>query len=207
MKKTRKMKMLILMVLLIISVVIAVIVSFFFFKKKNGNSQDSLEAIDADKYYKKNSTVLEKIKLSVNNEHVLTEAAAYKLLIDKGFVNHDIYTMYENDGTYHSAELIDETADICHPIYETIYCTPDEQYWLISIMGDEIVAYPASYNEEHIDRTEVILSESESIFSYDNVTNTLYKNIPKKDILIVKTVVEINADVLNTISEKEMEES
>ena len=54
-----------------------------------------------------------------------------------------------------------------------------------------------SFNmEEHPDGVPLVLSEKETISSYDNETNTFYESVPNDDVMKVKVIKKITAKAL-----------
>ena len=76
--------------------------------------------------------------------------------------------------------------------------------WIISLIDGDIVANPVSYNMQSALETQLIVSESEIITSYDSSTNKYYKTVPNESTLIVRIVDKIDADTLDTLTIEEL---
>ena len=75
-------------------------------------------------------------------------------------------------------------------------------YFSIFVIENSVYAYPLSYIYESGEtiETDIIISETENVISYDNVTNTFYETKPSDDAIKVIVVDEINADVLDELT-------
>ena len=91
-----------------------------------------------------------------------------------------------------------------HPMYITYYYTKKEELWTILVIDGDIMANPVSYNMQADSDKQIIVSESETITSYDNITNQFYRTVPNKSVLNVKVVKKINAKTLEKLTIEEM---
>ena len=96
-------------------------------------------------------------------------------------------------------EITEETTQK-YPLYYTYYITESGDLWTILVIDGKVTANPASYNMNSELAVQVVISESETIMSYDSETNTYYETIPDPETLIVKVVPEINAEVLEQLT-------
>lgn len=156
--------------------------------------------IDTDEYYAENATVINKID-AATSENNLSEAAVTELLSERGFdVSTDsISSTYDQDGTYNETS-VGNTSTI-HPSYVMYYITDDEQIWTITVTNGQITAYPVSYNLTSNDTgVEVIIAETENLYTYDSAQNAFYDCVPNADALTVKTVDQITAESLENFA-------
>ena len=156
---------------------------------------------DADEYFGENAEVVYKTDAEKAGR---TEAEAYKNLTDRGFTMAPITVNYTIDGTYIDETAISESGTDKHPIYTTYYVTEEGYAWIIYEINGDIFASPVSYNMEHSNRTPVMLSESETLTSYDSNTDKFYVTKPNESVLDVRVVDKISAETLDTLTEKEI---
>ena len=134
------------------------------------------ESPDAEAYFEQNSQIIEKMNVN-DSKDVLTEAEVIGLLEERGFKDYPITTEYSMDGKYHDEAVVSNSSDIKHPIYETYYVSSRNDYWIISVIEDDIFANPVSFNMQSSSEERTIVSESDMITSYDSSTNQFYKTI------------------------------
>ena len=70
------------------------------------------------------------------------------------------------------------------------------------LIESDVLADPLSFNAGSSLEVQVIVSESETITSYDMVTNRFFKTVPKDSAMLLRVVDEIDADVLNDMTEE-----
>ena len=159
---------------------------------------DDEKYIDAEKYYKSHSNVLEIIEISDSN-NVKTEKEVTDLLAAKGFNGLDTYALYTMEGQL-TDEIIENNTNEKYPVYETQYLSKANEIWTITIVDDAIMAFPVSFNLQSKLGVELIVSENEYIMSYDSKTNKFYKNIPNEATAHIKVVDRIDATALDTLT-------
>ena len=71
--------------------------------------------------------------------------------------------------------------------------------WGIIVTGKQIIANPVLYNMSGKEPVQVIVSEYETIYSYDSKTNMYYISIPKEDVLKVD-ISKIDANALDNMT-------
>lgn len=134
----------------------------------------------------------------------MTEAQAYQVLRERGFEDLLITTSYSMEGKYFDPiEVSDQGADY-HPLYEAIYEGGTGELWTISIVGQDITAYPIYFNLESPSEKALIVAEDEIVTSYDSVTNTYYKNIPDEGVLKIKLVDRVDKASLDKMKIEEL---
>lgn len=199
------MKSKILALLLCIAVVVALVLGFKALKKESDNTTDlSSDVTDyvenrpnADDYYSENSVSLIEIPVS-SSEDVQSEKEALKDFRDRGFEQYSAFTSYSIEGEYYSEIEIGEKNEK-HPEYDMYYLDANDRLWSLSLINGTITAYPIWYNTQEGIKVEVIMSESNSVTSYDSKSSKFYETIPKEDVLIVKKFSRIDAALLDSI--------
>lgn len=162
--------------------------------------------IDAEAYYKKNSQKLIAVTPAESSPEVYSEAQVGKELALRGFgKNSEITYNYNIDGETKTKTKINEKSDLTHPQYSVVYMTKKGDYWNINICNNSISAYPVTYNLEHGNGTELIITEGKSITSYDSATNCFYETIPKQNVLVVKQIPKITAQALEKMTAREID--
>ncbi len=168
---------------------------------KAGNEMDShtVTAPDAEKYYSDNSEIISEIDV-VDSTNVYTEKETCSIFEKRNFVEYTITTEYSMEGVYSSAIDISSDSDKKHPIYQTYYYSENEELWTIYLINGKIMANPVSYNIQSDLNVQVIISEDNTVTSYDSTTNKFYETIPSQSALIVITVDKINAETLDKLT-------
>lgn len=154
---------------------------------------------EAATYFSENSKVIRVIDVE-KSEDVMTETEAIKFFADRGFSMSPVTYEHSINGDYiYDGEAIDGS-DEKHPIYETIYLSIHNEAWSLLLVDGKLFANPVSFNLESNLQSQLLISESESIVSYDDQINKFFVTIPKKSAAIVKTINKIDADSLNQLT-------
>ncbi|MCD8181230.1 MAG: hypothetical protein LUF26_07125 [Firmicutes bacterium] len=161
--------------------------------------QYSVEHPDADEYFQNNSTVLSEVGANESDE-VMSESEAYNTLTERGFVSYPIFTEYSMNGEYSEAEEISQSSTDKHPMYQTIYQSESGDFWTIYLINGSIMAYPVSYNMQSELNTQVAISESDSVMSYDSAANKFYETIPNESEVIIKKIERIDTETLEQLN-------
>lgn len=166
----------------------------------SGNDEN-FARIDVDEYYKDNSEkVVATIKVH-EAKTVLTESEAQILLMNRGFDNLVIFAQYDLDGRYIGSNEINPNGTTKYPMYEATYLDKQNAVWTLMIINGQITAYPVSYNMNS-NGTPIIVSEEETLMSYDAGTSKFYETIPKGSSLSVKVVDRIDTEMLENMTEE-----
>lgn len=152
----------------------------------------------ADDYYWDTSIVIEVISAEESDD-VFTEAELKTVLEERGFIDYPITYSYSIKGEYVSETKLIEESTEKHPMYQTFYLSEDGQAWMIYIINGEIFANPLSFNLESNLSAQLLVSESQTLTSYDDETNKFYINIPYESTVIVKTIDRIDAETLEKL--------
>lgn len=188
--------------LIIFIMIVCVSLQFQGCKKNDDSTEEStygVEHPDADKYYEENSQIISEIKAK-KSKNVNTEEEVITILRERGFDQYPVESEYLLDGEYYDSESVSEDSDEKHPIYETYYVNEKEEIWIITVINGEIMANPVSYNLQSEKEVETVISETETIMSYDSTTNKFYETIPDTSVLEVIVIDNINADILDTLT-------
>ncbi len=175
----------------------------------NEENKDILEsynisAPDADSYYEENSKIVSKFDAN-DSEGVYTEAEAMTFFTNLKFGDYPITTEYSMDGTYYDAVDISADSTEKHPIYQTYYISENSDLWMVYLINDAIMATPVSYNMQSDLEVQVTISESDTVTSYDSVSNKFYETVPNDSALLVLTVEKIDAETLEQLTLEEID--
>lgn len=154
---------------------------------------------DADEYFSDNSTVIATID-ALDSEDVHTESDAYDNFDERGLAMYPITTEYSMDGVYSEAARISSYSSRQHPMYQTYYITSNDDVWLIFEINGVMLASPLSYNEQLASGAPVMISETDTITSYDSTKNKFYVNTPHSSVINLKTVARIDAETLEALT-------
>ena len=159
---------------------------------------------EADEYYWDNAEEVISVMDVNESENVPTEAEVTEILKERGFVDSPITCEYAMDGTYNDEDETTDGSVEKHPMYETYYISADGEVWTVSVINGQIIANPASFNLESELESQLLISESEKITSYNDESNKFYETIPKKSAVIVKMVDRIDAETLDRLTIEEI---
>ncbi len=177
------------------------------FKFDEGDyDKNKMPEIDADEYFEENSEKVISKSYFEDYKSVLTENEVCKLFEKRGFTDIIITSNCTSDGEYYENEEISASSSEKHPIYVAYYVSSDDELWVINIVGDRLTANPFYYNMDSNEETQTLISETESILSYDNITNRYFETIPRDDALIVKVVDIIDCETLENLYDGAIDE-
>lgn len=134
----------------------------------------------------------------------LTEAEVLQLLEDRGFETLSLVTRYEIDGIHHDEQEVSAGSSNKHPTYEATYVSEDGDLWQLLLCNGQIAASPLSHNDKQ-GEPAVLISETGSVTSYYSATDTFYVIVPDGTDSIVKTVERIDAETLDSLSDREID--
>lgn len=170
---------------------------------ENGE-QYMVTAPDAEEYYENNSTIKSKIKFE-DSKNITSEKETYNFLDSRGFAEYPITVEYSTDGKYNDAVEINDSSDDKHPSYQTYYTTKSEDIWAIIVINGKIMASPISYNMKSNQSVPVIISETNTLTSYDSSTNMFYETVPNISSINLKKVDKIDAKALDKLTSEEID--
>lgn len=168
-------------------------------KEDDGEDSYMVEAPDAGSYYSANSEIISEIDAKTS-ETVTSEKDTYSFFEGRGFIEQPITTEYSMDGVYSSSKNVSSDSEEKHPIYQTYYFSKAEELWTIFLINGMIMANPVSYNMQSNLDAQVIVSEKQTVISYDSTTNKFFETIPDKSALVVVSVDRIDATSLDNLT-------
>lgn len=167
-------------------------------------SNYEVPAFDAEKYFSEN-TKLESADSAKSSQKVSTESEAYNRFGERGFDQSPITYEYTMEGEYSDAQEISLYSSDRHPVYQTFYTAANGNVWMIMEVNGDFFASPISYNFNSKAQKQVIISETNTVTSYDSATNKFYVNIPDKAKTAVKTVERIDAKTIENLTDEEID--
>jgi hypothetical protein len=200
-------------IIIIVAVIVAAVVAFFIFKNKTPNDEavnpkdtqtTYVEYPDVDRFFNDNSDVQQIVDVSDSSD-ILTEEEVFTDIENRGFTDFYVTTEYDMSGTYYKAEEIAPDGKDKHPIYNAVCTTQNGNIWELSYVNNQIIATPTSYLMESEREVSVIVSESDTVTSYDSLGNRYFVTIPHTDYAVVKVVDAIDAETLNSLTSEELE--
>lgn len=159
---------------------------------------------EAEEYYQNNSEEIISID-DVNENNVLSEKEVYMLMEERGFIQYPITYEYSLDGNYITEEIVAKDSNTKHPMYQTLYITNDGNVWSILVIGKTIVANPAFYNVESDNESQVLISETGTLTSYDDELNLFYTTVPKNSVIEHIQIDKINSETISKMTFEEVE--
>lgn len=176
--------------------------------KITGSKEDeeyTVEMVDAKEYFSNNGEIISEISVS-DAENVDTEAETYDYLEKRGFTEYSVTAEYSIDGDYVGETAIEEDSQEKHPVYNTFYYSSSGEVWTITSINGQITANPVSYNFQSESDAPVLISDSETIVSYDNATNKFYETIPSESAIKLIVVDQIDAATLDNLTIGEIDQ-
>lgn len=201
-------------IIILIIVAVIVMVVLFFIHKNNTPSPEAIipkdtqttyvEYPDVDKFFNDNSDVQQIVAVSDSSD-VLTEKEVIKDIEKRGFTDFYVTTEYDMNGNYYEAEEIASEGNDKHPIYNAVCTTPSGDIWELSYVNNQIIATPTSYLMASERDVSIIVSESDTVTSYDSLGNRFFVTTPHDDYAVVKVVDTIDDVTLNSLTSEELE--
>ena len=158
---------------------------------------------EAEAYYETNAELMY-IIIVEESDDVLSEADVKSLLMSKGLGDNPI--TYEHSITgerVDNAEVADDSTNT-HPMYQTLFLSETGEAWAIYVINGAVYANPVSFNLESNLDAQLLVSESETLTSYDDATNQFFVTIPHESEIILQTVDKINAEALDKLTIEEL---
>lgn len=160
---------------------------------------EEIERPNADEYYASIATIVREISVPESAD-VQTEAEAQVFIIDRGFTDFPVSYEYSMDGHYSGTEEVDAESSDKHPIYQSYYISAENELWSIFVINGAIMAKPVSYSMQAGNAVEVLISETETLISYDSETNKFYEIKPYESETKVIVVDKIDAEALDALT-------
>ena len=161
---------------------------------------------DAEAYFRENTTLKSTFDVA-SSQYIHTESEAYDSFVERGFDGSQVMYEYTMDGTYLGKNEISRSSSSKHPMYQVYYATTSGDIWMILEINGSFFATPITYNFSNAQNVPVILSETDTITSYDSSTNKFYVNIPNASQTVIKTVSKIDAETIEKLTSEEFNQS
>ena len=155
--------------------------------------------IGADEYYSEHAEVISVTKAK-ESEKIQSEQDVTELLSDRGFETENIVTDFTMDGVYLDESEIEGSSTKKHPLYKMLYASESDILWNIYIINGVVAAYPVSYNLVSERDAILLITESDTVMSYDNSSNQFFETVPKESEMIVRKVEKINKETLDKLT-------
>lgn len=206
--KSKKALLTTLVCVVALALIAGVIAIFYYFiysppVPENTSEDYGIEEINAEEYFQENSEIISKIAVK-DSKTISNEKDTIQNYTDRGFSECTISTNYDMDGNFGETAEISGSSEK-HPYYETIFVTSSNELWNVMEVNGTIIANPLSYNEQSTRGAPILISESDTIVSYDNVNNNFYETIPNESEVIVITVDRIDAETLENLTVEEID--
>lgn len=150
--------------------------------------------------YRDSQNELIEILDAKTSDSIPSEAEAIELLERRGFADCTVTYPFDLDGKYCEDAEITEGNHEKRPIYIAYYRTEKNRLWTIHIINGEVFACPVSYKLDSDANVEVIVSETETITSYDCEDNKFYVTIPRNSQVKIVRVDRIDAETLESLT-------
>ena len=161
---------------------------------------------DAEAYFRENTTLKSTFDVA-SSQYIHTESEAYDSFVERGFDGSQVMYEYTMDGTYLGKNEISRSSSSKHPMYQVYYATTSGDIWMILEINGSFFTTPITYNFSNAQNVPVILSETDTITSYDSSTNKFYVNIPNASQTVIKTVSKIDAETIEKLTSEEFNQS
>lgn len=198
-KKKKRMVPLIIGILCIALIGVGIIVAVRLLGRGPKPQANKDDYIDANKYFEENGSI-EAVTPINKSKRGLSEKEVTVYLKERGFSDYPITTEYSENGGFIEITEVSENSNKKHPVYETYFVSSKNETWAISVIDGTIIAFPSSYNLKHSDSIAVVVSETNTVVSYDVATNTFFTTTPKDSVLKVRAVEKIDAKTLESIN-------
>ena len=163
------------------------------------------ERIDTDEYFKQNSQIVNELVAS-ESQSVFSETGITEQLKERGFTDYPVITDYTMGGKFLDKYEVSGSSSDTHPVYQTEYVGQNGEVWYIYVINDAFMASPIYYNLESGQEVQLIVSESDTVTSYDSYKNKFYETIPNASALTVKVVDRLDAQTLDELDFSEIGE-
>lgn len=157
----------------------------------------------ATDYYENNAELIKTIDAEKSDD-VLAEKDVKSLLENKGFGENPISYDYSISGNRVDDTNIEDDSTDEHPMYQTLYMSRNGEVWAIYAINGSIFANPISFNLESDLKAQLLVSESETLTSYDDATNQFYVTKPHSSEVIVHKVSKIDSETLDRLTIQEI---
>ena len=189
-------------IILLIGAVIIVAAGYFIKKTKSNKAEyPEISEVDVKEYMQNNAESIISTQQVKKSKSMQSEKDVIEELSQRGFDQYDITYNYSKDGKYIDEQKATNTKTK-HPVYQTMYVASSGEMWSIIVTGNSIIANPVSYNLDMNAEVQTVISENETVVSYDSKNNEFYETIPKSSELVVKVVNRIDTTTLDSLTEE-----
>ncbi len=136
------------------------------------------------------------------SEQVQSESDAVVDFSQRCFGEMEILAEYDMSGEYTNGNYTSYYSDDCHPVYSTYYTAANGEIWGIMSVNGVLMAQPLSYNYagDDANRKPVIVTETDSFFSYDGNTNTFFDVAPDSSKIKLMKVSFLDSEALDDLT-------
>lgn len=161
------------------------------------SSQYEVSEFDADEYFKKNTDLKKTISVR-SSDTVLSERDAYDAFEERDFEAGEVYYEYLLDGNVCEKMPISNYSSEEHPTYQLYYSSRNVVWFVSNINGDFFATLLSGDGTS----PRIIVSESDTVTSYDSTSNKYYINIPDSSSAVIKKVEKLDADALDKLAKE-----
>ncbi len=159
----------------------------------------SVEYPDVEKYFRENSSI-KSVEAVKDSGKSLSEKDAIKELASRGFTDYPVMSSFSISGEYYESFEVSETSDEIHPMYNTYYVNSSGELWSVMIVEDTVMASPAALVLQDDNPRQILVTERDTIVSYDNKDNRFYRTVPNDDALEVHNCDRIDSAQLDSLT-------
>ena len=140
------------------------------------------------------------------SDSVQSGSDAWKDLYDRGLSDNGVMATFDMFGAYLADGGISRYSSEEYPMYSTFYTAANGEVWVITSINGNLTAEPMSYNnqEGNGNMIPVMITESDSIYSYDPTTNCFFDYVPDESSVRLMKVKTINAETLDGLTSAEL---
>lgn len=160
-------------------------------------------ASEAEQFYTESGTLV-RVEAVEASRDLLSEKEAVAQMAQRGFDGNAVTYQHDLSGQRDSEDSASAASSAKHPMYQTIHVTQKGEIWVIYVIDSGVFAFPLTYNAQAEHDTELIVSETDTIISYDDASNAFYETIPDAGACIVKKVDKIDAGTLENLTKEEL---
>ena len=173
-----------------------------------GRSEIDLESlnepVDAAAFYEEYGEISSTYDAASGS--AFSEAEVIEAFAERGFLHAQIVSYFSMDGTFTGFDEAEPDSTDRHPNYEGWYVSSSGEYWQISCCDNVFMASPLGYNMEIAEgKIPVVLSETDTLCSYDNTTNSYFVTQPREDMLRVIRIDVVDSAALDAVTKEVLE--
>lgn len=164
-----------------------------------------VEPPDAEALLESYGQILSKTP-AADSQQVQSESGLVSDLDSRGLWQFEIVSEYNMSGEYLGESGISSSSNALHPRYSTYYQATNGELWVITCTNGVITAEPFGYNYVDNDgtRVPVMVTETDSICSYDGITNTFFDFVPDATVIRLVKVEKIDSQTLEGLTNAQL---